>query len=418
MNDMASHNPNLDLVIRNGRLIDGTGTAPVPSATVHIADGRITWVGPESSAPRPPAATTVIDARDGTILPGFIDCHVHLAAPGGEMSRVALAAMPASLRTYLTTPRLLATLMSGVTTARDLAGLDAGFRQAVDRGLVAGPRLQVAVAMMSPTGGHGDFRPPTDSGPVEPSVSRLADGVAECRREARNLLRQGADLIKIAATGGVGSPTDQPDDEGFTEEEIRAVVEVARAHRGKRVAAHAQGRGGILNALRAGVDSIEHGYQLEEEIIDLMLAQGTYLVPTLSTATHTFDPATTPPWTLAKKKQWQEHALASVPRAIERGVKIAMGTDCGIAAHGNNLRELGLLVDHGMAPMDAILAGTSVAAELLGLASEIGTLEAGKRADLVIAACDPLADIHQLGDAKNIPMVVKDGAVCKNTLDR
>ena len=147
-----------------------------------------------------------------------------------------------------------------------------------------------------------------------------------------------------------------------------------------------------------------------------MLAQGTYLVPTLSTATHAFDPATTPAWTVAKKKQWQGRSLASVPRAIERGVKIAMGTDCGIAAHGNNLRELGHLVDCGMAPMDAILAGTSVAAELLGLADEIGTLEAGKRADIVIAACDPLADIHQLGDATNIPAVIKDGAIVKNTL--
>ncbi|MFF2406967.1 amidohydrolase family protein [Streptomyces sp. NPDC058092] len=413
MNDKTSH----DLVIRNGQLIDGTGTAPVPGATVHVVDGRIAWAGRENDAPRAPGGAAVIDAQDGTILPGFIDCHVHLAAPGGETSRVALAAMPTSLRTYLTTPRLLATLMSGVTTARDLAGLDAGFKQAVERGLVVGPRLHVAVAMMSTTGGHGDFRMPTDNGLVEASVSRIADGVAECRREARDLLRQGADLIKIAATGGVGSPTDQPDDEGFTEEEIRAIVGVARAHRGKRVAAHAQGRGGILNALRAGVDSIEHGYQLDDEIIDLMLARGTYLVPTLSTATHTFDPATTPPWTLAKKKQWQGHALASVPRAIERGVKIAMGTDCGIAAHGNNLRELGHLVDHGMAPMDAILAGTSVAAELLGLSHEIGTLEAGKRADLVIAACDPLADIHALGDATNIPVVVKDGEVFKNTLD-
>lgn len=414
MNAKTSH----DLVIRNGRLIDGTGTTPVPDATVHVADGRITWAGPENDAPQPPAGAAVIDAHGGTILPGFIDCHVHLAAPGGEMSRVALAAMPASLRTHLTTPRLRATLMSGVTTARDLAGLDAGFKQAVDRGLVAGPRLQVAVAMMSTTGGHGDFRMPTDNGPVEPSVSRIADGVAECRREARNLLRQGADLIKIAATGGVGSPTDQPDDEGFTEEEIRAIVEVARAHRGKRVAAHAQGRGGILNALRAGVDSIEHGYELDDEIIDLMLAQGTYLVPTLSTATHNFDPATTPAWTMAKKKQWQGRSLASVPRAIERGVKIAMGTDCGIAAHGNNLRELGHLVDCGMAPTDAILAGTSVAAELLDLSHEIGTLEAGKRADIVIAACDPVVDIHKLGDATNIRVVVKDGEVFKNTLDR
>ncbi|MFI9779176.1 amidohydrolase family protein [Streptomyces sp. NPDC051956] len=405
------------LIVRNGPLIDGTGADPVADGAVHVVDGRVTWAGPAAAAPSAPQGARAIDAQGGAILPGFIDCHVHLAAPGGEMSRVQLAAMPASLRTYLTTPRLHNTLMSGVTTARDLAGLDAGFKQAVARGLVAGPRLLVAVAMMSPTGGHGDFRMPTDDGPTEPSVSRLADGTAQCAREARNLLRQGADLIKIAASGGVGSPTDQPDDEGFTEAEIRTVVEVARAHRGKRVAAHAQGRGGILNALRAGVDSIEHGYEIDDEIIDLMLAQGTFLVPTLSTANTSFDPAVTPAWTVAKKKQWQARALAGIPRAVERGVKIAMGTDCGVSAHGNNLRELGHLVDCGMSPMDAILAGTSVAAELLGLSADIGTLEAGKRADVVIASCDPLADIHKLGDAANISVVIKDGSVHKNAFE-
>ncbi|MFE4776140.1 amidohydrolase family protein [Streptomyces sp. NPDC056713] len=413
MNDTT---PNT-LIVRNGLLIDGTGATPVPDGVVHIADDRITWAGPANAAPQTPRGARAIDARGGAILPGFIDCHVHLAAPGGEMSRVQLAAMPASLRTYLTTPRLLSTLMSGVTTARDLAGLDAGFKQAVARGLVVGPRLLVAIAMMSPTGGHGDFRMPTDDGPTEPSVSRLADGTAQCAREARNLLRQGADLIKIAASGGVGSPTDQPDDEGFTEAEIRTVVEVAHAHRGKRVAAHAQGRGGILNALHAGVDSIEHGYEIDDEIIDLMLAQGTFLVPTLSTATASFDPAVTPAWTVAKKKQWQTRALAAIPRAVERGVKIAMGTDCGISAHGNNLRELGHLVDCGMSPMNAILAGTSVAAELLGLSADIGTLEAGKRADVVIASCDPLADIHKLGAAANISVVIKDGSVHKNAFE-
>ncbi|MFB7160973.1 amidohydrolase family protein [Streptomyces sp. NPDC056242] len=405
------------LIVRNGPLIDGRGATLVGDGAVHIVDGLITWAGRAAAAPPAPQGARVIDARGGAILPGFIDCHVHLAAPGGEMSRVQLAAMPASLRTHLTTPRLLNTLQSGVTTARDLAGLDAGFKQAVARGLVAGPRLLVAVAMMSPTGGHGDFRVPTDNGPTEPSVSRLADGTAQCAYEARNLLRQGADLIKIAASGGVGSPTDQPDDEGFTEAEIRTIVDVARAHRGKRVAAHAQGRGGILNALRAGVDSIEHGYEIDDEIIDLMLAQGTFLVPTLSTATESFDPAVTPAWTVAKKKKWQARALAAIPRAIERGVRIAMGTDCGVSAHGNNLRELGHLVDCGMSPMNAILAGTSVAAELLGLSADIGSLEAGKRADVVIASCDPLADIHKLGDAANIPVVIKDGLVHKNTFE-
>ncbi|WP_171171966.1 amidohydrolase family protein [Streptomyces sp. I05A-00742] len=402
------------VLLYNGLLIDGTGGDPVPGGAVLVEDGYVQWAGPGDRLPELPEGTRRIDVAGDAILPGFIDCHVHMAVPGGAINHHELAAMPASLRTFLSAPRMRLTLEAGVTTARDLGGADAGHRRAVESGVVVGPRLLVAVAMLSPTGGHGDFRAGTDNGPADPEMSRLADGVADCRRAVRDVLRAGADCVKITATGGVWSPTDQPDDDGFLEDEIRTITEIAAGHRGKKVAAHAQGRGGILNAIRGGVASIEHGYEIDDEGIDLMLDRGTFLVPTLTTANTDPDPTKAASWAYAKKKHWQEVARRHIPHAIERGVRVAMGTDCGIAEHGTNLRELGHLVDCGMTPMGAILAGTSEAAELLGLAHEIGTLTAGKRADVVVARCNPLTDIKALATSENIRLVMKDGIAYKD----
>ncbi|MFJ2957434.1 amidohydrolase family protein [Streptomyces sp. NPDC087270] len=407
--------PSTSVLLHNGLLIDGTGGEPVRDGAVLVQDGLVRWAGPTGEC-SVPAGTRRIDVRGDAILPGFIDCHVHMAAPGtSALSHAELATMPHTLLTFLSGPRMKQTLEAGVTTARDLGGADAGHRRAVESGLLVGPRLLVAVSMLSPTGGHGDFRAGNDRRPSANGMARLADGIAECRNAVREVLRQGADCVKIAATGGVWSPTDQPDDDGFLEDEIRTITQIAAGHRGKKVAAHAQGRDGILNAVRGGVASIEHGYEIDDEAIDLMLAQGTFLVPTLSTANTDPDPAKAAPWAYAKKKHWQEVARRHIPRAIERGVRVAMGTDCGIAEHGTNLRELGYLVECGMTPMGAVLAGTSEAAELLGRAGEIGTLEPGKRADIVIARGNPLEDIGSLGDPANVLLVMKDGVTYKDT---
>ncbi|GHB13533.1 metal-dependent hydrolase family protein, partial [Streptomyces chryseus] len=405
------------VLLHNGLLIDGTGGEPVADGAVLVEDGLVRWAGPSDELDaRPQAAGPVrrVDVRGRTILPGFIDCHVHMAAPGGALSHAEIAAMPASLRVFLAAPRMKLTLDAGVTTARDLGGADAGHREAVESGLLPGPRLLVAVAMLSPTGGHGDFRAAHDDGANDPVMGQLADGVTGCRRAVREVLRQGADCVKIAATGGVWSPTDQPGDEGFLEDEIRTITEIAAGHGGRKVAAHAQGRRGILNAVRGGVASVEHGYEIDDEAIDLMLERGTFLVPTLTTANTDPDPQKAAGWAYAKKKHWQAVARRHVPHAVARGVRVAMGTDCGIAEHGTNLRELEHLVACGMTPMGAIRAGTAEAAELLGLAHEIGTLEAGKRADLVVARGNPLTDITALGRPDHVVLVMKDGVVFKD----
>ncbi|MEU6017990.1 amidohydrolase family protein [Streptomyces sp. NPDC047515] len=406
--------PTTPVFLHNGLLIDGTGGEPVRGGAVLIEDGLVRWVGRTPDRPELPEGARHIDVRGDAILPGFIDCHVHMSAPGGALNHAEIAALPGSLRTFLAAPRMKQTLEAGVTTARDLGGADAGHKRAVESGLLVGPRLLVAVAMLSPTGGHGDFRMATDNGENDSGMSRLADGPAECRKAVRGVLRQGADCIKVAATGGVWSPTDQPDDDGFLEDEIRTITEIAAGHRGKKVAAHAQGRGGILNAVRGGVASVEHGYEIDDEAIELMLERGTFLVPTLTTANTDPDPKKAALWAYAKKKHWQEVARRHIPHAIERGVRVAMGTDCGIAEHGTNLRELGHLVDCGMTPMGALRAGTSEAAELLGLAHEIGTLEPGKHADVVVARGNPLTDIRALGRPENILLVMKDGVAYKD----
>ncbi|MFE2092530.1 amidohydrolase family protein [Streptomyces sp. NPDC059460] len=403
------------VLFHNGLLIDGTGGDPLASGAVLVEDGVVRWAGPDAEIPAElPQGTRRINVRGDAILPGFIDCHVHMVAPGGAFNHAALAAMPKTLQTFLSAPRMKATLEAGVTTVRDLAGADAGHKKAVEQGLVVGPRLQIAVAMLSPTGGHGDMRMVEDNRDCDPAMSRLADGVPEARRAVRDVLRKGADVIKIAATGGVWSPTDQPDDDGFLEDEIRTIVDIAAGHRGKKVTAHAQGKDGILNALHGGCASIEHGYEITDEGIDLMLQNDVFLVPTLTTLNTDPDPTKATSVQYAKKRHWQEVGRAHIRHAIERGVRVAMGTDCGIAEHGTNLRELAYLVEYGMTPMGAIKAGTSEAAELIGLADELGTLEPGKRADVVIARGNPLEDITSLSKPENVLLVMKDGTTYKD----
>ncbi|MFI0816146.1 amidohydrolase family protein [Streptomyces sp. NPDC021098] len=239
-----------------------------------------------------------------------------------------------------------------------------------------------AVAIIGHTGGHSDFRLP-----------------------------DGTDL-----TGGMASPYDQPEDEGLLEEEIRAVVDEARRHGGKPVAAHAQGTADILNAIRGGVTSIEHGYGLDERALDLAGERGVFVVPTLSAAFTAIDKATMPDYQYQKKTRWSGITRENISRAIERGARIALGTDAAIAPHGVNLGELGHLVELGMDPMAAIVAGTRTSAELLVLEDQLGTLTAGRTADLILCDGDPLTDIGVLGDPANVVCVVQDGVIRKDLM--
>ncbi|MFD8565636.1 amidohydrolase family protein [Streptomyces sp. NPDC059639] len=410
-----SHQQSTALTVTGARLVDGTGAAPVEDAVLVVDDaGLISYAGPAATAPPSAPGARTLDARGHTLLPGFIDTHVHLGVESARQMVRRFEQDP-TVEVFRTAERLRATLDAGVTTVRDLGGLPAGYRTAVDRGLTTGPRIHTAVRILSHTGGHADFQ--TECG-FDPSsgMGEIADTPDEVRLAVRRLLRSGADVIKVCATGGMSSPYDHPDDEGLTEDEIRTVVDEVARHGGRPVAAHAQGAAGILNAVRGGVTSVEHGYGMTAQARELAGERGTFVVPTLSTVFDGIDKSTMEPYHYEKKIRWSTITRENISAAIAEGVTIAMGTDAAMVPHGRNLRELGHLVALGMTPMQAITAGTRTAARLLGLDAEIGTLEAGRRADLVLCAGDPLTDIALLADPANIVLVAQGGEIRKNGL--
>lgn len=411
--------------ITGGRVIDGFGGDPLEQGVVLIEDGRVTQVGDARSV-RVPREAEVIDAGGHTVLPGIVDCHVHGTYRARDM-RQHLLNTP-TYNVLRSTHILEETLACGVTTARDMGGADAGFREAIEDGFIAGPRLLISLVMISQTGGHGDYWLP--AGMRIPKRAWLpdpvADGVDNVRRLVRHVLGAGADFVKICSTGGITSFADSWDEPQFTVEELRVAVTEAAA-KGKRVAVHAEGIDGIRSALEAGVHSIEHGWFLDEECIDRMLEQGTWWVPTLALV----------PMSVERRKadpQWgnqqigqedtkdaeindrmQREQKAVWREAVRRGVKIAMGTD---QSHrllvGENMVELEFMVDFlGMSPMEVLVASTSRAAECIER-PDVGALEAGRRADVLIVDGDPLDDIRVLQERERIKLVMKDGQPYRN----
>lgn len=407
-------------LIRNGTLIDGTGAAPVPNGAVLLHDDRIAAAGRLDALPRPAGTLVEIDAQGGTILPGLIDAHVHMTMQNDGMMKHATT--PFSLNFYLAVRYLRRTLDAGITTVRDAGGADLGLKRALEMGLVEGPRMQISITPLSITGGHLDFWLPSGQTlglftPHPGLPSGICDGVDEVRRKVREVLRAGAEVIKVCSTGGVLSPTDHPEFTQFTPEELGVMVQEGAYRRGVKVMAHAQGAEGIKNAIRAGIHSIEHGIYLDEEAIELMLARGTFLVPTLLAPQAVIEQAehtgTISEWALRKSKEVLQAHRDSIRRAHRAGVKIAMGTDAGVMPHGTNLRELGLMCAHaGMSPMEAIVATTRTAAECLGWQDRVGTLEAGKLGDVTVTSVDPLADIRSL-TPETIRVVIQSGRVVK-----
>jgi imidazolonepropionase-like amidohydrolase len=352
-----------------------------------------------------------VDLAGKSLLPGLFDCHTHVTySTIDTMRRIQT---PFSYRFYQAIHNLEATLRIGITTVRDAGGADLGVKEAVADGLIRGPRMQISLGMISQTGGHGDGWMPSgldlrlDSHPGVPNT--IVDGAEAMRLKVRELVRMGADVIKVAVSGGVLSPRDKPTHAHFRLEELKVLVEEATAA-GIWVMAHAQATAGIKNAIRAGIRSIDHGIYLDDEAIEMMLARGTWLVPTLVAPLGVIDAAEAgaaiPEASVAKAHEVAEVHRASFAKAVDAGVKVAMGTDSGVTPHGNNLRELELMVAGGMTPMQAIVATTSSAAELMGLEDELGTIEAGKRADLVVVAGDPL-EIEELPG--RIEAVYQDG---------
>src|SRR6266567_3734486 len=412
------------LAITNGTVIDGRGSDPLEGAVVLIECERITAVGKRAHVNIPRDAT-VIDAAGGSILPGLIDTHVHFMLEYPDVLRSLLT--PPSLRLLQAIPRMRATLEAGITTVRDAGGTPAGLKIAVEQGIITGPRMQVAVSLISQTGGHGDgfFPCCVDIGlfgiRFYDVPDGVADGIEEVRKTTREILRAGADWIKLATTGGVLSVSDAPTSSQLTVDEIATAVYEAAAQE-KRCMAHAQGSQGIKNALIGGIASIEHGVYLNDELIDLMLKKDVYLVPTLVAPLAVAEfarehPDILPPMMAAKAKEVIEDHKQSFRHAVQAGVNIAMGTDSGVGKHGENGRELMLMVENGMTTMQAIVASTRNAARLLHLDKYIGTLEVGKLADVIVVKGDILGDIRKILDQTNIQLVLKGGRAAKNTFE-
>jgi imidazolonepropionase-like amidohydrolase len=392
-------------VFTGGQVFDTRTGAATPGDVVVEGD-RIVDVGPGLDGDES------VDVTGRTLLPGLFDCHTHVVFSHIDLWK--LLQQPFSYRFYEGERNLRATLETGITTVRDAGGADLGMKKALQDGLIAGPRMQISIRMLSQTGGHGDEWLPSGTiaamFPEYPgSPHSLVDGADEMRRKVRELIRDGADVIKVATSGGVLSPRDDPRHAHFRLEELEVLVSEAAAA-GIWVMAHAQATDGIKNAVRAGIRSIEHGVYLDDEAISMMLDEGTYLVPTLVAPQGVISAAEAgaqiPEASLAKAKEVVEIHRESFRRAVEAGVKVAMGTDSGVTPHGENLRELVLMAEGGMSPGQAIVATSATAAELMGVQDELGSVEPGKRADLVIVEGDPF-DLKTLPE--RIEAVYRDG---------
>lgn len=377
--------------LRNARLIDGTGVLQ-PQVDIDIQGQRIAAI-----APHLPPQEEAWDLDGATVIPGLINAHVHLLLDASPNPMSSAERDPPAYLILQAARRAAAMVRAGITTARDMGGVahaDLSLRRAIEEGLVLGPRLLVSGKWITMTGGHGW------------SLGVEADGPDATRRAARAQIKAGADVIKLMATGGVLTPDVEPGAAQLTEEEMRAAIE--EAHKaGRTTAAHAQGTTGIWNAVRAGIDSIEHGFFLTEPLCEAMAQRDVFLVPTLAAPYHILEQGTAagiPAHAVEKTRQAFAAHRDSVILARQMGVPIALGTDAGTPFnhHDSIVTELGLLIEAGLSPMEALQAATREAARLLGQDEEIGTVEVGKQADLVILDGDPLAEISAVNQVQAV----------------
>ncbi len=403
-----------DTYIHAGRLLDRPGQAARGPSTIIVRDGKIAEIR-DGLTPAPPSAS-LIDLSTRFVLPGLIDSHVHLRSDaGGVAGLVESVTQSEAAGAYVTADNARKTLMAGFTTVRNLgdSGSTLALRDAIAKGTMIGPRIIDAGRSISTTGGHMDGR----SG-LSPFIAdqigdeNLCDGVESCRQAVRIQIRRGADVIKIATTGGVNSGTGRR--KMAFDDEIKALVDTAHMY-GRKVAVHAHGVDGVNAALAAGVDSIEHGTEMDERTIALFRKSGAYYVPTLSTVNGYIERLKANPNAYEPKVleqiRWRIAITGqSVQRAYPAGVRIAFGTDAGVSKHGKNAEEFEMLVKFGMPPAAAIEAATVNAAKLLGIDAEVGTLEPGKSADIIAVSGDPLSDVTVL---KTVPFVMKSGTVYK-----
>ncbi len=402
------------LVIKAGRILDVRTGHYLTEQTILVEGGRIIAVGgTQELEARVPAGARVIDLSKQTVLPGLIDCHTHLTFSPNLIGPARLH-MSVPREALLGARNARVTLEAGFTTVRNLGAhgyADIALRDAINAGDVPGPRMVASGPALSITGGHFDenFLAPQ----FHYSSDGVADGVTGVTVKVRENIKFGADVIKFMATGGVLSEGDDPALEQYSPEEMRAIVATAHGL-GRKVAAHAHGALGIRNAVLAGVDSIEHGTYIDEECIRLMKERGTYLVPTLYLLewfpAHASQLGITP-GVLEKARVVMQLAGKNIGLAMRSGVKVALGTDAAVYPHGLNAHEFAAMTRLGLTPLQAIQAATINAADLLGWTNRVGTLEAGKFADLIAVDGDPLADVTVL---ERVAFVMKDGQVVKD----
>jgi imidazolonepropionase-like amidohydrolase len=408
------------VVLKAARLFDGNSNAIVKPGLVVVMEGKIVVTGANAAVP---AGAEVIDLGDATLLPGFIDAHTHLTDEASDdWKQDTLDGLQKTIAEQAldSTVNARKTLMAGFTTVRDVGSsdhLDVGLRNAIRNGKVIGPRMLVATYAIGSTGGHCDglagFRAGLfgrETGPEE----GVANGADQIREAVRLAHKYGADVIKTCASGGVLSLTDDVDTPQLTQEELNALVDEAHALR-RKAAAHCHGAEAAKRAIRAGIDSIEHGSFLDDEALDMMKAHGTFLVPTLMAVAGEQERIARglyfPPAILAKANAASAAARKTFQNALEKGVRIGLGTDAAVYPHGRNAEEFHQMVDLGMKPVDALKAGTSWDAELLGWKDTLGALEKNKIADVVAVPGDPIENIRL---TEKVFFVMKEGVIYRN----
>jgi imidazolonepropionase-like amidohydrolase len=414
---VSAAEPSKPIVLKAARLFDAKAGRHVTPGLVVVVDGKISAVGARSAIP---AGAEVIDLGESTLLPGFMDAHTHLTGePGEDWRQDVIDEMQRTTaeRTLEALPYARATLMAGFTTVRNLGAeefIDVGLRNGIRRGKAVGPRILAATSGLGTTGRHCDAGNSWRKGLLAQQAGEgVADGPEALRAKVRDNIKYGADVIKVCATGGVLSLNADVDSPQLTQAELDAIVDEAHARK-RKVAAHAHGAEGAKRAIRAGVDSVEHGSFLDDEALELMKRKGTFYVPTamaLRGVRERFEKGLLAPPQVPKFQAAEAAAKRTLLKAVASGVRIAFGTDAGVFPHGRNAGEFALLVEGGMSRADALRAATTVNAELLGVSDRLGSLEPGKLADVIAVPGDPLQDIRR---TEQVFFVMKEGVVYRN----